>query len=79
MLFLQILTGSKGGSLGSKTEEEEVGGEAAATGIFVHSLAGAACVDMAAEKHTDQRNHSYSFSSTSLPNDIEFRNDVMHL
>lgn len=56
MLFLQILTGSKGGSLGSKMGEGEVGGEAAATGISVHSFAGAACVDMAAERHTVSNN-----------------------
>lgn len=44
------MTGSKGGSLGSKMGEEEVGGEAAATGISVHSFAGAACVDMALQR-----------------------------
>lgn len=41
------MTGSKGGSLGSKMEGVEEGGEVAVTGIFVHSLAGAACGDMA--------------------------------
>lgn len=41
------MTGSKGGSLGSKMEVEEEEGEAAATGISVHLLAGAACGDMA--------------------------------
>lgn len=51
VLLPQVLTGSKGGSLGSKMEVEEEGGEAAATGISVHSLAGAACEDMAEEKH----------------------------
>ena len=30
---------------------QEEGGEAAATGISVHSLVGAACGDMAVEKH----------------------------
>ena len=52
MNLLKTLTGSKGGSLGSKMEEAEEGGEVAATGISVHSLAGAACGDMAEEKHT---------------------------
>lgn len=47
MLLLQVLTGSQGGSLGSKMEGEEEVGEAAATGISVHSLAVAACGDMA--------------------------------
>lgn len=49
VLLLQVLTGSKGGSRGSKTEVEEGEGEAAATEIFVHSLAVAACGDMAAK------------------------------
>lgn len=53
VLLLQVLTGSKGESLGSKMEVEEEGGEVAATGISVHSLAGAACGDMAEEKHRD--------------------------
>lgn len=52
VISLQVLTGSKGGSLGSKMEGEEEGGEVAATGISVRSLAGAACGDMAEEKHT---------------------------
>lgn len=43
-------TGSKGGSLGSKMEGEEEGGEAAAAGISVHSLAVAACEDMALQR-----------------------------
>lgn len=51
VLSLQVLTRSKGGSLGSKMEVEEEGGEVAATCISVHSLAGAACGDMADEKH----------------------------
>lgn len=46
----EALTGSKGGSLGSKMEVEAEGGEVAATGISVHSLAGAACGDMALQK-----------------------------
>lgn len=33
--------------------EEGEGVEVAATGISVHSLAGAACEDMAKEKHRD--------------------------
>lgn len=53
MLRLQVLTGSKGGSLDSKMEEVEEEEVAAATGISVHSLAGATCGDMAEEKHTD--------------------------
>lgn len=52
ILLVQVLTESKGGSLGSKMEVEEVGGEVAATDISAHSLAGAACGDMAEEKHT---------------------------
>lgn len=52
MLLLQVLTRSKGGSLGSKMEGVEEGGEVAATGISVHSLAGATCGDMAAKKQT---------------------------
>lgn len=52
MLKLQVLTGSKGGSLGSTMEEVEEEGAAAATDISVHSLAGATCGDMAEEKHT---------------------------
>ena len=51
VLLLQLLTGSQGGSLGSKTEEEEEVGAAAATGISVRSLAGAGCGDMAAAKY----------------------------
>lgn len=43
----EALTGSKGGSQDSKTEVEEEGAEAAAAEIFVHSLAVAACGDMA--------------------------------
>lgn len=53
VLLLQVLTGSQGGSLGSKMEGGEEVGEAAATGISVHSLAVAACGDMAEEKHRD--------------------------
>lgn len=49
VLLLHVLTGSKGGSQDSKTEVEEVGAEAAAAEIFVHSLAVAACGDMAAK------------------------------
>lgn len=55
--MLQVLTGSKGGSLGSKMEGEEEVGEVAATGISVHSLAGAACGDMAGEKYRDLENY----------------------
>lgn len=44
------MTGSKGGSLDSKMEGEEEGVEVAATGISVHSLAGAACEDMALQR-----------------------------
>lgn len=44
------MTGSKGGSLGSKMEGEEEVGEVAATDISVHSLAGAACGDMALQR-----------------------------
>lgn len=51
MFKLQLLTGNKGGSLGSKMEEVEEVGAVAVTGIFVHSLAGATCGDMADEKH----------------------------
>lgn len=58
MLLLQVLTGSQGGSLGSKTEEEEEVGAAAATGISVHSLAGAACGGMAVVKHTGPENYA---------------------
>lgn len=36
-------------------EGEEEGGEVAATGISVHSRAGAACGDMAEEKHTEMK------------------------
>lgn len=46
-LCLQMLTGSKGGSLGSKTEGEEERGEVAAVDISVHLLAVAAHEDMA--------------------------------
>lgn len=42
-----MLTGSKGGSLGSKTEGEEERGEVAAVDISVHLLAVAAHEDMA--------------------------------
>lgn len=59
-------------------EVEEEGGEVAATCISVHSLAGAACGDMADEKHTeikrtevcDWRERSSSFS---LSNDSRFK------
>lgn len=44
------MTGSKGGSLGNKMAGEVEGEEAAATGISVHSLAGAACEDMALQR-----------------------------
>lgn len=46
----EALTGSKGGSLGNRMEGEEEGGEAAAAGISVRSLAGAACADMALQR-----------------------------
>ena len=46
-----VLTGNKGGSLGSKLEGVEEGGAVAATGISVRSLVGATCGDMAAKKH----------------------------
>lgn len=51
--FLQLLTGSQGGSLGNMMEGEEEEGEAAATDTSVHSLAGAACGDMAMGKNTE--------------------------
>lgn len=44
------MTGSTGGSLGSRTEGAEEGGEAAVTGISVRSLAWAACGDMALQR-----------------------------
>lgn len=52
-VLLSELTESQGGSLGSKMEGEEEAGEPAATCISVHSLAVAACGDMAEEKHRD--------------------------
>lgn len=50
MVVQEALTGSKGGSLGSKMEGEEEEGGVAATDIFVRSLAGAACGDMALQR-----------------------------
>lgn len=52
-MLLQVLTGSKGGSLGSKMEGEEEGGGVVAAGISVHSVAGAAGGGMAEERHTE--------------------------
>lgn len=60
----QVLTGSTGGSLGSKMEGEEEEGGAAATDTSVRSLAGAACGDMAVDEHPErlcQWQLSYSF------------------
>lgn len=44
------MTGSKGGSLGSKMEGEEEGGGVVAAGISVHSVAGAAGGGMALQR-----------------------------
>ena len=65
VLQSQVLTGSKGGSLGSKMEGEEEGGEAAAAGISVRSLAVAACEDMA-ETHNHHRNQVKLMLLTNL-------------
>lgn len=54
-LGVALLTRSQGGSLGKKTEGEEVVGEVAATGISVHSLVGAAFGDMAMDKSREQK------------------------
>lgn len=54
--LLQLLTGSQGGSLGNTMEGEVEVGAAAATDTSVHSLAGAACGDMAVDKQTQTWN-----------------------
>lgn len=72
MLLQQLLTGSQGGSLGSKMEVEGEEGEAAATCISVHLLAVAACGGMAEEKHKCLLNNLISQQNSGIEKAIFF-------